>query len=128
MKIAILKIIELTDLGAYVEFSSPYGIGLSFFVGSDLQENQTHDIELSIDDNFVWGDNIKLSDKTSPSIGYLSKELSITAEIIAIEDDDCSALRIGSSITLISVDKKNHPLPFFVDLTAGETSLYRTNI
>lgn len=128
MKIKILKIIELTDLGAYVEFSSPYGVGLSFFVGFDLEENQTHDVELSIDDEFVWGINIKLSDSTSPAIDFHSRALHITAEIISIEDDDCSALRIGSSITLISLKKENLLTPFFVDLVAEEALLYRTNI
>lgn len=127
MKITILKIIEPTALGANVEFSTSFGVGLSYFVGSNLEENQYHDVEISIDDDFVWGENIMPSNKTTPSIAFRARKLYITAQLISGEDEDCTALKIENSITLISLDKSGPP-SMFVDIIAQKTSLYPTNI
>lgn len=127
MKITILKIIEPTALGANVEFSTSFGVGLSYFVGSDLEENQHHDVEINIDDDFVWGENIMPSNKTSPSIAFRERKLYITAQLISGEDEGCTALKIENSIIFISSDKSGPPF-MFVDIIAQKTSLHPTNI
>lgn len=127
MKVTILHIIEPTAL-AYVEFSTLYGIGRSFFSSSILEENQTYAVEIDLDDDFIWNKNIIPSADCTPSIHFDSGKLCITAELISNEEDGCSALRLGDSIILISSNKIDRPLPVFVDIVAQETSLHPTNI
>ena len=128
MKVTILHIIEPIALGAYVDFSTLYGTGRSLFSSSTLEENQTYDVEINLDDDFIWNKNIIPSANCTPSIHFYSGKLFITAELVSNEEDDCSALRLGDSIILISSNKTGRPLPVFVDIVAQETSLHPTNI
>ncbi|EJN20861.1 hypothetical protein PMI36_03925 [Pseudomonas sp. GM79] len=128
MKVTILRIIDSTALGTYVEFSTPYGVGSSLFAAPEIKEGLTYDVEINIDDDFFWNENIAPSIKHAPSIYFHSGKLHITAELISSEDDGCGALRIGDSIALISLNQAHYPLPMFVDISAKETSLHPTHI
>ena len=128
MKVTILRIIDPTALGTYVEFSTPYGVCSSLFADPEIKEGLTYDVEINIDDDFFWNENISPSIKHAPSIDFHSGKLHITAELISSEDDGCGALRIGNSIVLISLNQAHYPLPMFVDISAREISLHPTHI
>jgi len=128
MKVTILHIIEPTTFGTVVEFSTTYGVGRSLFSSAEIQENQTYDVEIDIDDDFIWSENITLSSDCAPSIHFNSGGLHITAELISNEEDGCGALKLGDAIILISLNKTNQSLPVFVDILAQSSSLHPTNI
>jgi hypothetical protein len=111
-----------------VEFSTPYGVGSSLFAAPEIKEGLTYDVEINIDDDFFWNENIAPSINHAPSIDFHSGKLHITAELISSEDDGCGALRIGDSIALISLNQAHYPLPMFVDISAREISLHPTHI
>jgi hypothetical protein len=128
MYITITSIIKHDPDEILVEYSTPYGGGISKFMGTPPKENQKYDVELNIDDDFFWGENLTLSKKNAPSILFNSGKTYITAELIAIEDDGGGVLKIGDSILLISIKNKNHVLPAFVDIISQDISLHPTNI
>jgi hypothetical protein len=128
MKIQLLRTIESSPSGALVEFSTAFGNGLSYFQSFEPQENHFYDVELDIDDEFKWNENLKISKETAPSISFNSDNLQITAELIAFEEGGCGAINIDDSITLISLDKVESTLPVFIELTATRTSLHPNRI
>jgi hypothetical protein len=127
MNITIKNIMKNSDK-IFVEYSTPYGNGVSEFIGSTPEENQSYDVEFNIDDDLSWGENLTPSKKNAASIHFDLGKTYITAELIAIEDDDCGALKIGNSISLVSIKKNHHDLPLFVDIVSKKNSIYPTNI
>lgn len=128
MNITIKSIRKNSTDKIFVEYSTPYGDGVSEFIGSTPEENQSYDVELNIDDDFIWGENLTPSKKNAASIHFDLGKSYITAELIAIEDDDCGALKIGNSISLVSIKKNHHDLPLFVDIISKKVSLHPTKI
>ncbi|WP_139834263.1 MULTISPECIES: hypothetical protein [unclassified Pseudomonas] len=130
MKITITRIVEFHLDIAHVEFSTSYGEGLSNFIGPKPVENQAHDVEIDIEDEFTWNVNIFFSDKQSPSIYSSAEFLHITGELMDITADGCGVLRIGNSLALISLNPIHieKTTPFFVEIKAKKTFLYPTNI
>lgn len=128
MNITIKSIMKKSADKIFVEYSTPYGNGVSEFIGSTPEENQSYDVEFNIDDDFLWGENLTPSKKNATSIHFDLGKTYITAELITIEDDDCGALKIGNSISLVSIKKNNHDLPLFVDIVSRKNSIYPTNI
>lgn len=53
MKIELSRMaVDSTVLGTFVEFSTLYGIGSSFFAVPEIKEGMTYDVEINIDDDF----------------------------------------------------------------------------
>lgn len=102
----------------FVEYSTAYGNGVSEFIGATPEENQSYDVEFEIADDFVWGKNLTPSKKSTASIHFDLGKTYITAELIAIEDDDCGVLKIGNSISLVLIKKNHHNLPLFVGIVS----------
>ncbi|NNA59427.1 hypothetical protein [Pseudomonas koreensis] len=128
MNITISSIIKSTANEILVEYSTPYGKGFSVFIGSPPKENQIYDVEINIDDNFIWGENLTPSKKNIPSISFDICHTYITAELIVTEEDGCGVLKMGESIILISLEQTKQRLPIFVDIIAKKTFLHPTNI
>ncbi|WP_440972867.1 hypothetical protein [Pseudomonas koreensis] len=128
MKITISNIIKSTANEILVEYSTPYGKGFSEFIGSPPKENQIYDVEINIDDNFIWGENLTPSKKNTPSISFDICHTYITTELIVIEEDGCGVLKMGESIILISLEQTKQRLPIFVDIIAKKTFLHPTSI
>jgi len=128
MNITIVSIVKRTNNKILVEYSTPYGKGLSVFTGSPPTANQTLDVEINIDDEFIWGENLTPSSKNTPSISFDLGFTYITGELIVIEDDGCGVFKIGDAIILISLEQKKHTLPIYVDIIAKEISIHPTNI
>ncbi|WP_131671247.1 hypothetical protein [Pseudomonas parakoreensis] len=128
MVITIASIVKSTHNKILVEYSTPYGKGLSVCKDSPPKANKKLDIEINIDDEFIWGENLIPSTKNAPSISFNLGFTYITGELIAIEDDGCGVLKIGDAIILISIEQKKIILPIFVDIIAKEISIHPTNI
>lgn len=112
MVITIASTVKSTHDKILVEYSTPYEKGLSAFKGSPPKANQKLDVEINIDDEFIWGENLIPSTKNAPSISFDLGFTYITGELIAIEDDGCGILRIGDAIILISIEQKKLSCPY----------------
>ena len=112
MKITISRIVKIHTEKTLVEFSTPYGEGLSSLFNLEAIENRSYDVEINIDDDFYWGKNISTSMSNTPSIRHEAETTYITAELISISKDGCSSLKLGNSIILISLKNENRDLIF----------------
>ena len=93
MVITIASIVKSTHNKILVEYSTPYGKGLSVCKDSPPKANKKLDVEINIDDEFIWGENLIPSTKNAPSISFNLGFTYITGELIAIEDDGCGVLK-----------------------------------
>jgi len=112
MVITIASIVKSTHDKILVEYSTPYEKGLSVFKGSPPKANQKLDVEINIDDELIWGENLTASKKNALSISFNLGFTYITGELVTIEDDGCGALRIGDAIILISIEQKKLSCPY----------------
>lgn len=124
MNITVTKIIKYSSNETQIEYSTVYGTGITTFIGPQPEKDRAYDVELDINDNLFWGDNIVTSKKRAPSICPENGKTFITAELVAIEDDGCGVLKIGDSVLLVSIEKQHQPLPLFVDIISEDISLY----
>ncbi|WP_236191348.1 hypothetical protein [Pseudomonas pharyngis] len=129
MKITISRIVKIHTEKTLVEFSTPYGKGLSSLFTLEAIEHRSYDVEINIDDDFYWGKNISTSMSNTPSIRHESETTYITAELISISKDGCGSLKLGNSIILISLKNENRDLifPSFIEISAIQITLYPTN-
>jgi hypothetical protein len=128
MKITISRIVKIHTEKTLVEFSTPYGEGLSSLPNLEAIENRSYDVEINIDDDF-YCKNIFTSMSNTPSIRHESETTYITAELISISKDGCGSLKFGNSIILISLKNENRDLifPSFIEISAIQITLYPTN-
>lgn len=124
MNITVTEIIKKSPNKTQIAYSTAYGNGVSIFIGPQPKKGQAYDVEFDINDNLLWRDNIVISKKRAPSIHHENGKTLITAELIAIEDDGCGVLKIGDSVSLVSIEKQHRPLPLFVDIISEDISFY----
>ncbi|UQS14285.1 hypothetical protein [Pseudomonas sp. HS6] len=129
MKVTISRIVKIHTENTFVEFSTPYGKGLSSLFTLEARENCSYDIEINIDDDFYWGKNIFTSMSNAPSIRHEAEETYITAELTSITEDGCGSLKLGNSIILILIKNENKDLilPSLIEISAIQITLYPTN-
>jgi hypothetical protein len=99
----ILKITNMysEDRDLQVSFQSLFGKGLATWVGGPPQIGQEYDIEMTLDETFCWGENIKPS-ANNIDLFYTAKgKTHLTAELISTDDDKCAAIRLYGLIILI---------------------------
>ncbi|GLH39402.1 hypothetical protein [Pseudomonas moraviensis] len=83
MNITATQIIKYSSNEAQIEYSTVYGTGISTFIGPQPKKKQVYDVELDINDNIYWGDNLVTSKKRAPSIYHENGKTLITAELLS---------------------------------------------
>lgn len=124
MQVKILRILD----SPRVEVETSLGIMTSTLKGS-FNIGESLDVELDLDDDFIWGENIVLSDISENSIYSRSGSTILVALLESINSDNTAVLRLGSSCILIDV--KSLPADLegkHVVLTASMVSMHPTNI
>ena len=128
MKVKILRVVESSSHEALVAFSTACGGGLSRFCGFVPEINQSYDVELNLDDDFRWGENLKPSTLRAPMMCMNSGALHITARLVAGEGEGSAVLELDGAVILISLDQVVNGSPFFVDVLVHQSTLYPSGV
>ncbi|NMX94480.1 MULTISPECIES: hypothetical protein [unclassified Pseudomonas] len=127
MIVKILSVFTHRDK-PYVNYETSAGCGVATWIGPTPKVGEHIDVEFDLSDIFCWKDNITQSPQHEEKIEIIDSTTYITAELILRSDDNCAALRIGSSIILIDLKEKPDHAPKYVNLKTTNISLYPTNI
>ncbi|NMZ02172.1 hypothetical protein HBO04_18795 [Pseudomonas proteolytica] len=127
MIVKILNIFFHRD-NPYVNYEASAGCGVAAWIGPMPKIGEHIDVEFDLNDIFCWEDNITQSPHLEEKIEIIDSTTYITAELLLGNDDNCAALRFGTSTILIDLKEKPDRIPKYVNLKTTKTSLYPTNI
>ncbi|WP_347901446.1 hypothetical protein [Pseudomonas purpurea] len=106
-----------------VSFSSPFGSAAAFWDGSAPDRGRNYEVELTLDEPFVWGHNIEPARSNVPCIDVLEGAVCITARLVCIEADGIAALDLGGSLVFAEVAGEVAAMPVFVSLRTQALSV-----
>lgn len=121
-----IKIIDIKD--SLVSFRSESGEGYAKWSGEKPLLNHTYDVEVDIDDEFVWGQNITTTDATSTMIMDDSNNIIAVAEVISYDEDGCLSVKINESVILLEVEGAPDNVGGYVKFDAKEVTLFPVNL
>lgn len=111
-----------------VSFSSPLGSAAAFWEGGAPEPGQEYDVELTLDEQFVWGHNIEPSRNNVASIRMVEGAVCITARLVSIEADGIAVMDLAGSVVFAEVAGEMEPMPTFVSLRTQALSVCPTGI
>jgi hypothetical protein len=126
-------IVKITNMysagrGLQVSFQSLVGNGLAEWVGEPPKIGQEYDIEMTLNETFCWGENIKPSANSIDLFYTVKSKAHILAELISIDDDKCAAIRLNGFIILIELDRVPEEKPNHIYLTATQILFHPANL
>lgn len=127
MKIKIKNIINNNNY-VLVDFSSKYGCSVARWSGEIPRSGGVYDVELEIDDDFVWGVNIFETAKSRILIALEDGKFVIVGSVITLETDGCLSITVGDSVILLDVENAPADISGLVELHALDVTLYCTNL
>ena len=127
MKIKIEK--TYSEFGKVrVEFSSDYGISAAMWVGEVPVIGSFYDVELDVDDDLVWGENISMTSTNATMISLEEEFFVVVGAVISLEEDGCVSISIGDSVILLEVKNAPKGLSGLVEFRVSDVKLYPTNL
>lgn len=121
-----IKIIEIR--GPFVTFRSDLGDGYAKWSGEKPHLNSNYNVEIDIDDKFVWGQNIATTDATATITKDDNYNIIAVAEVIAYEKDGCLSLKLNESVILLEVEGVPDNVTGNVKLRAVDVTLFPVNL
>lgn len=91
MKIILTEAIN----GNLVAFESDLGHGLALWGSNDTILNKPYNVELEIDDLFVWDDNITLENKHNFDIKLDNNLMTFRTKVLSCADDGVLVMELG---------------------------------
>ena len=123
MKIEILEI-----KNALVSFHSELGEGYAKWRGEKPLLNHTYDVEVDIDDEFIWGQNISKTNNTSSMTWDDTYNIIAVAEVIEYDEDGCLAVKLDESVILLEVEGAPDNVSGYVKFEAKDVTLFPVNL
>jgi hypothetical protein len=121
-----IKILDISD--SLVRFRSESGEGYAKWSGEKPLPNHNYDVELDINDEFIWGQNITTIDATSTSMRGDNYKISAVAEVISYEEDGCLSVKLNESVILLEVEGAPDNVSGYVKLDAKDVTLFPVNL
>ncbi|MFJ7142276.1 hypothetical protein [Pseudomonas protegens] len=109
------------DLG--VGFSSAFGEGRGQWLGPRPQVGQDYEVELSLEDEFSWNDNLEPCAHGPFRLHWDQGALQVVGRLVQVDEEGVAALAIGQSIILLSLLGGPERTPQWVSLRARQISL-----
>ena len=111
-----------------IDFSSTCGTATASWAGALPDVGERHNVELELNDVFVWDDNIALTDKCEPSIHTNGELFELVGLIVSVDDDGCFTIDVDGSIVFLDVEAAPKNLKGFVKCLAVDVRLYPTGL
>jgi hypothetical protein len=128
MKITLNTVVPSGRGQCSVVFKTAFGIGQADWVGDPPEPGVDVDVELDLDDDLIWGENLAPADRAGPSIDFDQGVLTVVGAPEAAAEDGTFALRLGDSIILLEAKELPKDLPEFVRIKVRNAKAYATNI
>lgn len=127
MNIIIEKIIKNEDL-IFVDFSSDFGSSCAVWAGEKPVLGSSYDVEIDIDDDLVWGEDIVTTSKSTCMVSSSENKLCLVAKVISSESDGCLSVALGNSVLLLDVEGLPDDISGVIECNASEVKLYSTHV
>lgn len=97
--------------------------------GDEPEENENYDVEIDIDDDFIWDTNILFSCEKSSVIVQNDEEIKIVAKLDYNSEGSLATLKIYDSVVLIDIEGiEQDILNEWVELHCTLIKIYNTNL
>jgi hypothetical protein len=127
MKVTIESVTHL-HAETLVGFSTDFGSAIASWKGAPPKIGASYDVELDIEEIFVWDQNAIHASGDVCSIGLVDGSISLTGNIISVGTDGVAAIDVGGSVILLEIIRFSGAVPVFVDLKVEKISLFPTGM
>ncbi len=127
MEMIVEKIIDEGD-EICVFFSSEYGFLSALWEGDKPTINEIYDVELEVDDDFVWEENIYKAMGNETRIELKGGVYTIYGRVINLEEDGCLSVSLGDSVILLDTENLPKYISGLIECKAFKVKLYPTGL
>ena len=127
MKITI-DLVILVAKEVLVGFSTSVGAAIAVWRAAPPKVGEQYDVELEIDDEFVWGENACSSLNNAHSIGVMGGIVTMTGTLISNDMEGGAVVDVGGSIIFIELIGCAEADSVFVDLKVKNINVFPTGI
>lgn len=127
MKITI-DLVTLVAKEVLVGFSTSVGSATAVWRAAPPKVSEQYDVELEVDDEFVWGENACSSLNNAHSIGVMDGVVTMTGTLISNDMEGGAVVDVGGSIVFIELIGCAETVPVFVDLKVKNINVFPTGI
>lgn len=110
-----------------VSFSTVIGSAFAIWEGAAPRVGESHDVELEINEEFVWGENAVVSDGPY-SLEVRGGETLLSARLISIDEYGVGVIDIDGAKTMIELAGFALQPPIFIRLNFEHLRLYPTRL
>lgn len=110
-----------------VAFSTDFGSAIAAWSADIPKVGEEYDVELEIDEEFVWGDNVDISGDHY-SLSIKERIIFLCASLISMAEDGVAIIDIGGTKAMIELTGCLMRPPIFITLNFERLSLYPTNL
>ncbi|MBD7912100.1 hypothetical protein [Clostridium cibarium] len=97
--------------------------------GSKPEKNVEYSIEIDIDDELIWNNNIALATESTTSIKQDENHINIVAKLDYNHEDNLASLNMNGSVVLIDLDGMNKDISNeWVKIQCSSIKVYNINL
>ncbi|MBV4496839.1 hypothetical protein HU715_015920 [Pseudomonas sp. SWRI12] len=124
-----IKIDEVKSVSGNISvaFSTDFGSAVATWSADIPKVGEEHDVELEIDEEFEWGNNVDVSGDRF-SLNIKDGVIFLSASLISMADDGVAIIDINGTKTMIELEDCPMRPPLFISLNFGKLTLYPTNL
>ena len=127
MKITI-DLVNLIDKEVFVEFSTNVGFAVAVWRAAPPKVGDQYDVELEVEDEFVWGDNAYYSLNSAHTIEMADGIVTVTGTLISNDMEGGAVVDVGGAIILIELIGCGEIDSVLVDLKVKDVNVFPTGI
>ncbi|WP_144090991.1 hypothetical protein [Pseudomonas kilonensis] len=110
-----------------VAFSTDFGSAVATWSANTPKVGEEHDVELEIDEEFVWGDNVDVSGDHY-SLSIKDRVIFLSTSLVSIAENGVAIIDINGTKTMIELAGCLVRPPIFISLSFERLTLYPTNL
>ncbi|CAM3816998.1 hypothetical protein [Bacillus paramycoides] len=97
--------------------------------GDKPAKNENYNVEIDIDDEFIWNTNIAFSDETANAIIQNDEGIKVIAKLDYNSEDDLASLNIYDSVVLIDLEGIEQDISnVWVEIQCTSIKIFNTNL
>ncbi|MBV4465078.1 hypothetical protein KVG95_17280 [Pseudomonas sp. SWRI79] len=123
-----MDLVTLVAEEVLVRFSTSVGSATAVWRVAPPKYGEQHDVELEVDDEFVWGENACSSLNNAHSIGVLDGIVTMTGTLISNDMEGDAVVDVGGAIIFIELIGCAEADSVFVDLKVKNINVFPTGI
>ena len=127
MKITI-DLVTLVTKEVLVGFSTNVGAATAVWRATPPKGGEQYDVELEVDDEFVWGENACSSLNNAHSVGVMDGIVTMTGTLISNDMEGGAVIDVGGSIIFIELIGYAEADSALVDLKVNDMNVFPTDI